>query len=127
MLRAYAAALTVTAALDLAWLGWLAKDLYRRHVGHLMAPEVRWIGAVLFYLVYAGGLLYFVVRPAVAEHSLRKALFNGALLGLFVYAVYDLTNLAVLRGWTATISAVDIAWGGFLTACACGAAYLAAA
>lgn len=126
MIAAYAAAVVVAAMLDVLWLGVIAKDLYRRHLGHLMSADTRWSAAALFYLVYAAGLLYFVVGPALAERSLRKALGNGALMGLFVYTVYDLTNLAVLRGWTAAISAVDIAWGGLMTATAAGAAYLAA-
>lgn len=126
-MRAYLAAVFGMAALDLLWLGVVAKGLYRRDLGHLMAPEVRWWAAVLFYLVYAGGILHFAVRPALAEASLRKAALGGAALGLLVYAVYDLTNLALLRGWTVRISILDVGWGAAATAAVAAAAYAAAA
>lgn len=122
---AYAAAAAVMAVLDLFWLGVIAKDLYRRELGHLMAPEVRWGAAVLFYLVYAAGIVYFAVRPGWAEDSLRRAALDGALLGLLVYAVYDLTSLALLRGWPVALSGLDILWGGFATCVAACAAFAA--
>lgn len=114
------------AALDLLWLGVLAKGLYRGALGHLMAPEVRWWAAALFYLVYAAGIVHFVVRPALAEGSLFRAACEGAALGLLVYAVYDLTNLALLRGWPVWLSALDVLWGGLATGAAACLAFLAA-
>ena len=48
-----------------------------------------------------------------------------SLFGFCVYGAYDLTNLATLRGWPwpLTVSVVDLAWGGAVTATA--AAFLA--
>ena len=40
----------------------------------------------------------------------------GALLGFIVYGMYDLTNLAVLRGWTGKVVLLDTAWGTFVCA-----------
>ena len=37
-------------------------------------------------------------------------------MGLVIYGVYDLTNYAVLRGWTLKVTLLDIGWGTF----ACG-------
>ncbi len=45
----------------------------------------------------------------------------GALFGLFAYATYDLTNLAVVRDWPVTLSFVDMAWGTFASAVASAA------
>ena len=117
------AASLVTMGLDLLWLGVLARPLYRRELGHLMSETVGWPAALLFYVLYGGGVLYFA---ASRGQSPREALLNGALLGLLVYGTYDLTNMAVLRGWGAKISALDVAWGVFLTALASLAAYAAA-
>jgi uncharacterized membrane protein len=36
---------------------------------------------------------------------------HGALLGLVIYGGYDLTNLAILKGWPLGLSLLDIAWG----------------
>ena len=69
-------------------------------------------------LIYIVGITYFVTRPALAEGSGRKALVAGALLGFVAYATWDLTNLAVIEGFPASIVAVDLAWGTFATAVA---------
>jgi uncharacterized membrane protein len=126
-LAAYGAAVPAMMALDLLWLGVAAKDLYRRNLAHLMGTEVHWWAAALFYLVYAAGIVYFAVLPGLEGKSLAKSAANGALLGLLVYAVYDLTNLALLRDWPLALSALDILWGGLATCVVAAAAYLAAA
>lgn len=120
ILLPWLAASLTTLALDLLWLGVLAKSLYARHLGHLMAEKVGWPAAFAFYALYGGGVLYFA-----SGSTLRETLTRGALLGLLVYGTYDLTNMAVLRGWSWRISAADVAWGVFLTACASLAAHKA--
>lgn len=120
LLLSWLAASLTTSALDLLWLGVLAKGLYRKNLGHLMADRVTWPAAVAFYILYGGGVLYFA-----AGTTLKETLLRGALLGLLVYGTYDLTNMAVLRGWGLKISLVDIAWGVCLTACAAAAAHAA--
>jgi uncharacterized membrane protein len=45
---------------------------------------------------------------------------------VFAFATYDLTNLATLRGWSLTMSLVDIAWGTFNTGVSATAGWLAA-
>ncbi len=45
-----------------------------------------------------------------------SALLYGGLFGFCVYAAYDITNLATLRGWPMAVSAVDLAWGTVATA-----------
>lgn len=124
---AWAAASATTMALDLLWLGVAAAGLYRRHLGHLMADKVGWPAALLFYVLYGGGVLYFCAAPALREGGLRAAALHGAVLGLLVYGTYDLTNMAVLRDWGATIAAVDVSWGVFITVCASCAAFGAGA
>jgi len=113
-------AAVLMAILDIAWLGVIAKDIYARGCGHLMAEKVRWGAALLFYCIYAAGILRFAVAPS---NSLTEALRDGALLGLLVYAVYDLTNLAILRGWPVGVSIMDVAWGTFATSLVAGAAF----
>ena len=53
-LIAYAATLVVFAIVDFIWLGFIAKDLYRNGIGHLMADTPNWTAAVLFYLLSYG-------------------------------------------------------------------------
>jgi len=110
----YFATLAVFFAIDLVWLGLVAKGFYRRHLGYLMGPKVNWAAALLFYLLFIVGLLVFAVRPAVAAGAPLQALWQGALLGLVCYATYDLTNLATVKDWPLIVTAVDLVWGTVL-------------
>ncbi len=101
-------------ALDAVWLGVVARKLYSRELGHLLAPDVRWAAAVIFYLLYVAGLLVLVVLPRADAPLLHVALL-GALFGLVAYATYDLTNLATLSGWPISVTLADLAWGAVVT------------
>lgn len=125
-LKPYAAACLTLFALDLLWLGLIAKDFYRNQLGHLLRPDVAWAPALLFYLLYVGALVVFVVQPAVERHSLSRALWMGAFFGLTAYATYDLTSLALIRGFPLRVALVDLAWGAALTAAAAAAGWWAA-
>ena len=80
-----------------------------------MADKPNWIAAVIFYLLYIGGILFFSVLPALREHSWQTAVINGAILGLLCYATYDLTNMATIKNWPLIVVIVDIIWGIVLT------------
>lgn len=102
-------------AIDLLWLGIVARDLYSRFLGHLLAENVRWAAAVIFYLLFIVGIFIFAILPGLDRESASHALIMGALFGFFTYATYDLTNLATLAGWPLGIVFIDIAWGMVLT------------
>ncbi len=120
---AYLLTLPVMAGLDLLWLGVVMKDFYQSKLGHLLSAGVSWPAAIAFYLMYALGVMYFASYPAFAQHSLVRALTTGALLGLFAYATYDLTNIATLSSWPLSVTVVDILWGGVITAAVSCAGY----
>ena len=123
---AYLAAGVVFLALDLTWLGVIARDYYRREMGDLLAQPFRLGPAVGFYLLYLVGVVYFAIQPALASGRWSDAVLPGALFGLIAYATYDLTAMAVVRGWPTTLSYVDMAWGAALTAAAAAAGALVA-
>lgn len=100
--------------IDMIWLGFIAKNFYRKHLGDLMTSRVNWAAAILFYLLFIFGLLVFVVQPGVIENTPLHALLMGALLGLVCYATYDLTNLATLKDWPVVVTVVDLVWGTVL-------------
>lgn len=107
----YGIVLVVFFAIDMVWLGVVAKDFYAKHLGYLMAPKVNWIAALVFYMLFILGLLVFVIQPALIEQNLVKLLLTAALFGLVTYATYDLTNLATVKDWPIMITIVDLAWG----------------
>lgn len=120
----YLIALVIFVVGDLLWLGYIAPALYRSHIGHLMADTVKWKAAILFYLVFLLGLLIFVLIPSLEARSFVRAIVYGGFFGFVTYATYDLTNWAVLRGWGATITFIDILWGTLLVALVSGVTYL---
>jgi len=119
-LAAYGVAFFVLGVLDAAWLGWLARAFYQRELGALMSESVRIVPAAMYYLLYPAALVYLAVGPS---RRLREAVTRSALLGLTAFGVYDLTNLATLRGYSVTMTIVDMAWGGFASALAGAAAH----
>lgn len=125
-LVAYLAAAAVMAALDLAWLSYAVKAFFEPAVGGLLAEKTNNTAAVLFYLLYVGGILLFAVTPALRGGGLTTALLMGAAFGFFAYMTYDLTNMATLKGWPGWLAAMDISWGTLVTALAAAAGYFAA-
>ena len=111
--------------IDGIWLGLVARDFYKSQMGDLMAPNPSIAAATAFYLIFVFGLVWFAVSPALASASWTTAFVNGAVLGLIGYATYDLTNLAVTRGFPTTLAMADLAWGTALSAVAATAGYFA--
>ena len=108
--------------IDMVWLGVIAKTFYRNQIGHLLADDFRRTAALLFYVFYVAGIVWFCVLRA---DDWKTAAIGGALFGFFCYATYDMTNYATLRGWPLPMVLVDVAWGTVLTATVSGAgAYL---
>ncbi|HPA70416.1 MAG TPA: DUF2177 family protein [Bacteroidales bacterium] len=111
-------------AIDMIWLGFLARGFYRDNLGHLMRPDINWFAALVFYLLYIAGIMIFATMPSLEKNSLRMAVVLGGLFGFFAYATYDLTNLATLKGWPLNVVVVDIIWGVVLTASVAAASFL---
>lgn len=114
-LKLYFVSLIVFFAIDLVWLGIIAKNLYKEQIGFLMSNEVKWGAAILFYALYIAGLVFFTILPALNEGSWVSALLYGGFFGLVCYATYDLTNLATIEGWPMKIVVYDLLWGTFIS------------
>lgn len=109
----YIATMAVMLPLDLLFLGFVAKSFFQSQVGDMLG-DIRPVPAVLFYLLYIGGMLIFV--SGSPDATWRSTLVYGALFGFFCYATFELTSLAMLKHWTWNVVIVDIAWGSFVTA-----------
>ena len=112
-LALYLATLIVLMTLDFLFLGVLARGFFVSEVDDMLA-EVRAAPAILFYLLYVIGVLIFVSASPTATP--QTTLLYGALFGLFCYATFDLTALALLRHWSWAVAAVDVSWGAVVTA-----------
>jgi len=119
MFKTYLLALIAFLLLDMVWLRTMVSRLYLPEIGSIMRASPDWRAAIAFYAVYALGMTWLVILPAAASGYPIRALQNGAILGLFAYGTYNLTNLATLRAWTQKMTFIDMAWGIFATALAC--------
>lgn len=114
-MKVYLIAFIIFILADFVWLGFVAKDFYKAELGHLMADNVRWIPAIIFYLLFVFALKFFAIDPALKENDWTIALISGAFLGLVSYGAYDLTNFATLKGWSLQMTLVDMLWGSFIS------------
>ncbi len=126
-LKLFALVLPVFALIDLLWLGVVMSNFYSHELGDLarrhgesLAP--RWGAAILVYMLIPGGIVLFVRPKLGPDARTGHAVYWGAIYGLVLYGVYDLTNLAVLESWTLRMTLADLAWGGVL--CAATAAFM---
>ncbi len=123
---AYGATAIAFLGFDMIWLGFIAKDVYREKIGHLMAAQPSIPAALMFYALYFVGIMIFGVAPGLRDGSWKSAMIFGALFGFFAYATYDFTNWATLKDWPAILVPIDLAWGTFITAVGSVVGYFAA-
>ena len=123
-IQLYVIALPIFFVIDLIWVGFIAKNFYRQQIGYLMKDQFNWSAAMLFYLLFIGGLVFFVISPAIEKKSWMYALLSGALFGFITYATYDLTNLATVKEWPVLVTVVDLTWGAVLAASVATITYL---
>jgi len=105
-----------TLLLDAFWL--TANHSYHVTVFAALQSQplaIRWLPAILVYVVIIGAVWYFAVRPAT---SWTDAATSGALIGGAMYGVYDLTNYATLVKYPIRYAITDTVWGAVL----CGSA-----
>jgi uncharacterized membrane protein len=114
-LFSYVITLVLFVAVDIVWLAGPGRSFYVDEIGNLLRAQPNLVAAGAFYLLYSVGLTYFGVMPGLTSAAPLDALFHGALFGLIAYATYDLTNLAVLNGFTTKIALIDMVWGSLLS------------
>ena len=62
---------------------------------------------VACYIVLVSSLYYFVIHK-------KGSYLDAFLLGFFIYAVYETTNMAIFKDWSLGVGLIDLSWGGFL-------------
>ena len=122
-LTVFGATLLVFVGLDVTWIVLVANAFFNSQLGALLRSQPDLAVTAVFYLIYAVGLVYLAVMPALHKFSAKGAAGRGAVLGLTAYATFDLTNLAIIQGWTLPVSLVDISWGTLASALASFAGY----
>lgn len=122
-IKLYAIAFTLFLAIDAAWLTLIANNFYEKHLGYLLAKNPNLWVALIFYLIFIAGLVFFVINPALDKKMWTYALLTGVFFGFVTYATYDLTNLATVKDWPLIVTIVDLVWGVFVSASVSVATY----
>jgi len=88
---------------------WLMKNAFNQQISGIQGSPIQLylLPAVICYISLIFGLYYFIIRE-------KKSIRDAFLLGLVIYSVFDLTNLALLRNWSPIIAIIDSLWGGVL-------------
>ena len=116
MLLATLIASIIFLIIDVIWLSFATKSFYRPLIGNLLTDTPVMWAAALFYILYVVGMALIVIQPCVNSASIFKTIYTGFIFGLVAYGTYNLTNMAVLKGWSPMVTFVDMFWGGSLTA-----------
>jgi len=90
---------------------YLTSTIYSTKIREIQGSElkIKIIPTLLVYVFLIGGLYYFILLP-------KRPIIDAFILGLVIYAVFDLTNLAILDKWSYQIVILDSLWGASLFA-----------
>ena len=111
----WAIAAVIMLAIDMVWLMGIGRGFYVQEIGDILLDKPNLLPALAFYILYSIGVTVIVIAPAIEAQSIVRALAYGVLFGLVAYGTYDLTNLAVMKGFTTKIALIDMVWGGLIT------------
>ena len=110
-IKLYLISLSAFLVIDMIWIGIFANSFYRNRLGYLLAESPNLAAAVIFYLLFIAGLVFFAVRPGLKKKSAVSGILKSAVFGLMTYGTYDLTNLALIKNWPISVTVVDMIWG----------------
>ena len=113
--KLFAGGFTFFLCADMLWIGFIMRKTYQSYLGPLMrttngALQVNWsAGIAVWALIVLGAIIFALPRAYAASYAITFAW--GALYGLVLYGVYDLTNYALLANWPLAMTFIDICWG----------------
>ena len=112
MIKTFFIALLFFFIIDVFWIYFVATPMYMQEVGSLM--ELKVPPALIFYVVFLLGLIFFVINPN-QNNTLLNVFLIGAFFGLVTYGTYDLTVYASMNIFSLKLVIADILWGMFLS------------
>ena len=112
MIKTFFIALIFFFIIDVFWIYFVATPMYKQEVSSLM--ELKIPPALLFYVIFLLGLIFFVVNPN-QDNTLLNVFLIGAFFGLVTYGTYDLTVYASMNIFSLKLVVADILWGMFLS------------
>ena len=98
----------IMAFLDYIYLSSIS-DFFKKSILNIQKSKLnfRLIPAILCYVFLIFSLQYFVI-------SKKGNLIDAFILGICIYAVFELTNYATIDKWPLRLVIIDSLWGGIL-------------
>ena len=108
MIKQYLLTSFILLALDAVYLNF-TKNYFNEQVQLVQGSSIKlnMPATIACYILLSLGIFYFVVQKNLNY-------LETFALGIFVYGVYDLTTMAVLKNWKLTTVVMDTLWGGTL-------------
>lgn len=102
--------------IDFFGLRYIVKPVFDADIGDMLRETPRYGPALVFYLFFVGGLVWFASLPALKSGAgLGQVWLTGAVLGALAYGTYEFSNMATLNGWTWRMLWTDFLWGTALS------------
>ena len=114
-LAVYAAGFLTILILDYIWLGIVTKNFIIKEFWDLITVT-DWkidINLPAWILAWLSIAIMVVTFVTLRFTGYKDIILYWALMGWMMYAMYDLTNLTFLTGYSLKFTLVDIAWGTF--------------
>lgn len=104
----YLLAAVILVILDGIYLN-LTKGYFNKQIKSIQGSEIQmnFIAVAITYILLIFGLNYFIIQK-------HKSIQDAALLGLIIYGVFELTNLALFKNWSILTVIIDVTWGTIL-------------
>ncbi len=104
--------------IDMTWLTLFMGNKFSSMVAKIQGfpMSINPFAGFIAYILLALGIYYFGVSKVDPSSPLISSLVNGGLFGLFVYGVFDFTNLAIFKDYEISVALMDISWGMFASA-----------
>lgn len=97
--------------IDLIVISTLILPIYQDNISSILRTNPSTLSSIIAWFLIALGIVYFV-NPY--SKNKKQSFERGAILGLVIYGVYDLTNYAIIQNWTISMTLIDIIWGMIL-------------
>ena len=108
MIKEYLLTSLILLGLDFIYLS-LTKKYFNSQVQLVQGTPIKLniIATIACYILLSMGIFYFIIKK-------NFSYFESFYLGIFVYGVYDLTTMAILKNWKWNTVVMDTLWGGTL-------------
>jgi uncharacterized membrane protein len=112
MLNNLIKSIVILSLLDYIYLSNLS-DFFNKQINDVQKSPIsfRWESAILCYIVLIFSLNYFILNT---NKTRKQKIIDAILLGLVIYAVYELTTYTIIKDWRISTVIIDTLWGGIL-------------